>query len=169
MVSSAKWDRSDLLRLVGYELGREMSARSVMYLQAVAERLGINATDLKCLDLAVRSDAQAPLTAGDLARLTGLTTGAVTGVLDRLERAGFVRRERDPADRRRVAIRLLARRERETTALFSSLGRSYAALAADYDDRELAVLHDFMTRSIAVLKEETARLHPRTRGRKSRR
>lgn len=163
MKSRAKSGRADLLRLVGEELGREMSARSVMFLQAVAERLGINATDLKCLDLALRSRPRGPLTAGDLARLTGLTTGAVTGVLDRLEKAGFVRRERDPADRRRVVIRLLARREAETAALFTSLGRSFAALAARYSDQELALLHDFMSRSIGVLKQETARLQARPR------
>src|SRR5687768_10615436 len=92
------------------ELGREESARSVMFLQAVAGRLGLSAIELKCLDLALRAGPE-PLTAGRLATLTGLTTGAVTGVVDRLEEGGFVRRERDPDDRRRVIVRLVARRE----------------------------------------------------------
>src|SRR5580700_4359685 len=70
---------------------------------ASAERIGINPTDLTCLNILALSGQ---LTAGELARATGLTTASITGVLDRLEEAGFVRRERDVADRRRVVIHL---------------------------------------------------------------
>ena len=74
---------------------------------ASAERIGINVTDLNCLNiLALRGQ----LTAGELARATGLTTASITGVLDRLEEAGFVRRERDAHDRRRVVVHLDATR-----------------------------------------------------------
>src|SRR5215472_4529221 len=69
--------------------------------QAAAERVGINATDLNCLNILSFSG---PLTAGELARATGLTTASITGVIDRLEAADFVRRERDPSDRRRVVV-----------------------------------------------------------------
>src|SRR6185436_997645 len=100
--------RAAAIQRIG-ELGREESARSVMFLQAVAGRLGLSATELKCLDLALRAGPGEPLTAGRLAVLTGLTTGAVTGVVDRLEEGGFVRRERDPGDRRRVIVRLVSR------------------------------------------------------------
>src|SRR5690349_23076125 len=84
-------------------LGRELSARTVLFHDAVASRIGLSATESKCLDIALR--ANGPLTAGKLAEQTGLTTGAITGVLDRLERAGFIRREKDEADRRQVLIR----------------------------------------------------------------
>src|SRR5690349_1487298 len=84
-------------------LGRELSARTVLFHDAVASRVGLSATESKCLDIAVRSNE--PLTAGKLADATGLTTGAITGVLDRLERAGFIRREKDENDRRQVLIR----------------------------------------------------------------
>ena len=73
--------------------------------QAAADRIGINATDLNCLNILSFSGQ---LTAGELARATGLTTASITGVVDRLEEAGFVRRERDPRDRRRVVIQLVA-------------------------------------------------------------
>ena len=73
-----------------------------MFSETVAGRLGLSPTDLKCLDMVMLGER---VTAGDLARATGLTTGAVTGIIDRLEKAGFARRERDPEDRRRVYVR----------------------------------------------------------------
>src|ERR1700744_359744 len=77
---------------------RETSALGVLFSQAVASRLGIASSDLECLDIVV---LRGPVTAGELATATGLTTGAITGVIDRLEQAGFVRRTRDAADRRK--------------------------------------------------------------------
>jgi len=72
--------------------------------QAAADRIGINATDLNCLNILSFSGS---LTAGGLARATGLTTASITGVIDRLEQAGYVRRERDAKDRRRVVVHLV--------------------------------------------------------------
>jgi DNA-binding MarR family transcriptional regulator len=91
--------------------------------------------------------------------MTGLTTGAITGVIDRLEQAGFVRRERDPNDRRRIIIQpLIEKAEREIGPLFQSLGQAMDALAAQYTEQELAVIGDFLKRAIAILHEETAKL-----------
>ena len=83
------------------------AAGSIMQLlgQVSAERIGINVTDLNCLNIVALAG---PMTAGELARETGLTTASITGVLDRLEEGGFVRRERDPKDRRRVIVKLNA-------------------------------------------------------------
>src|SRR6516225_8343013 len=75
--------------------GRDVGTAAIMFHQAVADRLGLNPTDHKCLDLVHRAGGA---TAGDLAEWTGLTTGAITGLIDRLERAGFVRREDHPGD-----------------------------------------------------------------------
>ena len=88
---------------------------SLMHLmsQAAADRVGINPTDLNCLNILSFSGQ---LTAGELARATGLTTASITGVVDRLERAGFVRRERDARDRRRVVIHLETERALGTIA-----------------------------------------------------
>src|SRR5487761_1701593 len=71
--------------------------------QAAAERIGVNSTDLNCLNIVALNGS---MTAGELAKATGLTTASITGVLDRLEEGGFVRRERDPHDRRRVNVNL---------------------------------------------------------------
>jgi DNA-binding MarR family transcriptional regulator len=81
---------------------RELSTRTVIFHHFVGERLGLNPTDHKCLDIIIR--ATNPITAGPLADETGLTTGAITGVMDRLEQAGYVKRERDPNDRRLIFI-----------------------------------------------------------------
>src|SRR5438309_10315862 len=85
-------------------LGRELSGVTLMLHSRLAEQLGLSATDHKCLELAMR--AEGPLTAGRLAELSGLSTGAVTGVIDRLERAGYVSRARDPNDRRKVLVQV---------------------------------------------------------------
>ena len=77
------------------------AGQSVLFRQALADRVGLNATDLACAGILSESGR---LTAGRLAEVTGLTTGAVTGVVDRLERAGYVRRTSDPEDRRRVIV-----------------------------------------------------------------
>src|SRR3979409_1184101 len=82
---------------------RRSSAAGVLHGQTVARRVGVNSTDLECLDLILMSG---PSTAGEIARHTGLTSGAVTGLIDRLERLGLVERTADPADRRKVLVRV---------------------------------------------------------------
>jgi DNA-binding MarR family transcriptional regulator len=94
-----------------------------------ATRLGLNATDLKCLDLLRQT--QTPLTAANLAALTGLTGGAITGVADRLEAAGFVERVRDRADRRRWELRPKPDCQHEIGALLTPLTDAMAMLCAD--------------------------------------
>src|ERR1700761_1536766 len=96
---STQTKRQQLERIVGLEIGRELGARSILFHQAIATVAGVSITDLKCLDYI---DRQKEATAGDLARLTGLTTGAITAAIDRLEKAGLARRERSETDRRKV-------------------------------------------------------------------
>src|SRR5918997_2193098 len=81
---------------------RRNTAESMFLLQAITERSGMNLTDLQCISILASTG---PITAGRLAEEMGLTTGSVTGVIDRMERAGYVRRERDPNDGRRVIVR----------------------------------------------------------------
>ena len=102
-------------------------AGSIMQLlgQVSAERIGINVTDLNCLNIVALTG---PMTAGDLARQTGLTTASITGVLDRLEEGGFIRRERDPKDRRRVIVNLKAGPGlREIAPTFGAAGQGVAS------------------------------------------
>ena len=148
-------DRRQLLQELSRTLARELSARTIMFHQAIAERLGLNATDHKCLDFARRAEA---MTAGELAELTGLTTGAITGVIDRLERAGFVFRVRDADDRRRVLIQPVAERARDVAPLFESLDTAWSALCARYSDRELSLINAFMNDSIVMLRGEAQKM-----------
>src|SRR5580704_15382850 len=126
---------------------RDSATRAVMVHQAIAERFGLNSTDLKCLDLA-RNERQ--LTAGRLAELTGMSTSAITTVLDRLERAGVIERTADPADRRKVIVTPTHRHEEARAAVFAELGERFGAVLGDYDDRELELMTDFLRRLNAV-------------------
>jgi DNA-binding MarR family transcriptional regulator len=135
--------------------GRQLSAATIMFHQTVADRLGLNPTDHKCLDLLSLTGAR---TAGELAGLTGLTTGAITGVIDRLEKAGFVRREDDPNDRRRVIVRVVPRRYRDVGRLFEYLASAMAELGARYSEEQLATILDFMNRSRETLHQATVKL-----------
>lgn len=92
--------RDQLIQQLNIQV-RLVSANSVMFSQAIAEIVGIHPSDNECLDFLMMNG---PATAGQLAQLTGLTTGAITAMLDRLEKAGFVKREQHPDDRRKVIV-----------------------------------------------------------------
>src|SRR5271166_3978282 len=126
-----------------------------MFHQAIADRLGLNVTDHKCMDLLLMNGS---LTAGELAAMTGLTTGAITAVIDRLERAGFARREHDPRDRRRVIVSGIPKRCRDIEKLFEHFAAAFGELSARYSDEELVVILDFMTRSREGLHQSTLKL-----------
>jgi DNA-binding MarR family transcriptional regulator len=148
-------DRAALLTALDREL-RNASAQSVLLSQAVADRLGMNSTDLECLDLL---NLHGAITPKRLAELTGLTTGAITGVLDRLERAGYVRRRPNPRDRRSLIIELeRGRAARQIMPLYAPMGAMMAELHARYSDAELALLLDFTARGNAIAREAIAQL-----------
>jgi DNA-binding MarR family transcriptional regulator len=129
---------------------RKVSAQSVLLSASVARLAGLNSTDLECLDLLLLSG---PTTAGALAAHTGLTTGAITAVIDRMERAGFARRHRDPRDRRRVLVEALPRYVQEIGQLYRPLAQSTEQLHREYDDRQLTVVVDYLTRAFGLAAE----------------
>lgn len=153
-MSSNRPDRPALLAAVLREV-RRMTAQSVLISQAVSERFGLTSSDLECLDLALLSGGA---TAGEFAKATGLTTGAITGVIDRLERAGYVRREKDPTDRRKVVVRARPAMTRRIAPLYDSLQREMTALWSRYGDGELALVLDFLTKSCDLAVHEIAKL-----------
>ena len=136
---------------------RDLSTETVLLHQAIADRLGLNPTDHKCLGLLL--DAGRPVTPGELAALTGLTTGAVTGVVDRLEAAGFVRRTRDPEDRRKVGIEVVFEKvKRQVFPVFEQLAKRMGVVAGGYKARELEAIVDFLEKGIEVSREFRIRL-----------
>jgi DNA-binding MarR family transcriptional regulator len=141
-------------------LGRRLSTATILFHAAVAERMGVSVTDAKCRSLLLQHGR---MTAGDLARRAGLTTGAVTGVIDRLERARLVRRADDPSDRRRVVVEVVSnlKRDREISRLFEPMGTRVVRLATSHDERVQATLVEFLTKVSEILEEETARLQAR--------
>lgn len=133
---------------------RHSSAQGVLFSQAIAERLGLNPTDVECLEILTTSG---PVTAGELAELTGLTSGSVTTLIDRLEKAGYVRRERDQHDRRRVIVHPSPRMA-EIRPLYAGIQQAMAQVCAGYNPAQLAVIAHFLDQSQAALAAETARL-----------
>lgn len=153
---SSELPSREALRAVLDQQIRAVSALSVMLSQTVAERAGLNPTDMEALDLLFMNG---PITAGRLAELTGLTTGAITGIVDRLERAGHVRRETDPADRRRVIIQPLPEKAaREFAPLYAPLAAAMAALYDRYSDAELGLIVDFLGKSQEIATAHIATL-----------
>jgi DNA-binding MarR family transcriptional regulator len=145
----------------GLEAEFELALRrtgSLMQLmgQAAAERVGINPTDLNCLNIL---SLTGQLTAGQLAQATGLTTASITGVADRLEAAGYVRRERDTADRRKVLIHLVPERAiADVAPVFGPVVRAWRETAAGYSDAELELIVTFQHRIEQVLRDHLAQL-----------
>lgn len=145
-----------LIQRVGMELGRELGTVSVFLHQAIASRLGLNVTDTRCFELMSRYSKE-PLTAGHLARATGLTTGAVTGILDRLEKAGLVERFRDASDRRKVFVRPRPEALQRVGRLYEGLAAGMMKLASSYSTKELELIDDYMESSLRVFREQSAK------------
>src|SRR5215475_15897791 len=122
------------------EAMRRSSAQGVVFGQAVANVAGISNSDLECLDFL---NLEGRVTAGRLAEVTGLTTGAITGVVDRLEQAGFVRRERDEADRRKVFIATVPANIARIGRLYVPMQQAMHKLWSTYSDAELQLLLRF--------------------------
>ena len=136
---------------------REMSTETIMFHQVVADTLGLHITDHKCLDLIYRYGA---MPAGKLGELTGLTTGAVTGAIDRLEAAGYVRRSNDPKDRRRTIVEPTRNKklERRLEAIFEPLGERMYKLLGSYSEAELTFLYDVLTKCLEQSHQELMKL-----------
>ena len=125
---------------------RNLIANAILFNHQVAQRVGLGASDAQFMHLL---QLHGPLTPGRLAELSGLTTGTVTGVLDRLEATGFVRRERDESDRRKVIVKLNEERLWSAMApLYAGQAESLAAVAGAYDAEQLEVIADFLNRLV---------------------
>jgi DNA-binding MarR family transcriptional regulator len=153
----ADWSPERKLLALAFALGlRKTGSLFQLMSQAAADRIGLNVTDLNCLNLLSFSGN---MTAGELARATGLTTASITGVVDRLEASGFVTRERDPADRRRVVVAIVLEKAiNDVASVFSPMIADWQQLAAQYSDDELRLIVRFYDQMEAVLRKHLLRL-----------
>jgi len=134
--------------------------RSATYEEALAERLAMNVTDLRCLELVIDEPG---LTPGRLAERSGLTTGAVTGVLDRLEKAGYVRRTSDPNDRRRAVIQPTPATDGVRAAV-SRIDQTIESLMTGFTDDQRTAIRSFLDATAAAVSSETETLRASVRG-----
>ena len=142
-MSSHPSPRDRLIKTVT-QASRESSSMAVFFHTRMAERVGLGATEEKTLSLLGK---HGPLTAGEIAAHTGLTTPSVTGLLDRLESKGMVRRVRDAHDRRRVIVEPNQERLAELDRMFYSVQEAFHEMLDIYSDEQLATIADFLTRS----------------------
>jgi DNA-binding MarR family transcriptional regulator len=149
-------DRAALLEKL-WALGRTMSTQTVFLHQAIAQTIGLNATDTKCVDLILQSRDGA-LTAGQLSDMSGLTSGAITHILDRLEKRNFIERRRDTADRRKVYVRVRLESIASVIPRYEAIGQAYLALAEQYDDEDLRLICDYLEKTSAMSQCELAKL-----------
>lgn len=149
-------NREEIIHTI-VERFREMSIETIMFHQAIADVLGLHITDHKSLDLIHRFGS---MPAGKLAELTGLTSGAVTGIIDRLEKVGYVKRTNDPKDRRKTIVESTKNRklEKKIEAIFMPLHERIYKLLSSYSDGELAFLLNVMTELIQDTHRESKRL-----------
>jgi DNA-binding MarR family transcriptional regulator len=138
-------------------MGRELSNAIVFFHEAVASHLGVSAAEWKCLGML---DQHGPSTAGRLAELSGFSSGAITGIVDRLERGGYVRRERHSSDRRSVIVRPVGIKNvrEQVMPIFRSLMTAMSEVAGHYSAKELASIDKFFRETTEVLRKETAKL-----------
>lgn len=134
---------------------REHSTATVLFHHAIAERLGLGPTDHKCFDL-LRT--RGPMISRELAALTGLTSGAITGVVARLEEAGYVRRDVDPLDQRKQILTPLPGRTGDLESVFHPIHRETGALLEGFGPNDLGAIAEFLTRSIDFLYQHGVRL-----------
>ncbi|MGN6872203.1 MAG: MarR family transcriptional regulator [Solirubrobacteraceae bacterium] len=145
-------ERQQLYAELGGEVRASQRATDVVD-ELMCQLLGVNRTDARCLDIL---DQHGSMSAGDLAEASRLTTGAITAVIDRLERAGYARRVPDPADRRRVLVELTAKADAATIELMvEPMQKLYKPMAERYSEEQLQLIIEF-TRAGRELQERHA-------------
>lgn len=131
------------------------STAAVLFHQAIAERLGLGPTDMQCLHL-LRE--RGPMTGGKLATITGLTSGAITGVVARLETSGYLRRTPDKHDQRKQNLMTVMEKGPEIAAVFAPIRKDMAALLASFDSRQLGAVAEFLSSTTGFIYHHLALL-----------
>jgi DNA-binding MarR family transcriptional regulator len=155
---SARKTQHDLAEEIVGRLARRHSTAVVLFHHAVAERLGLGPTDHKCLDL-LRE--RGPMAGSDLGAITGLTSGAITGVVARLERAGYLRREPDPHDGRKQILHLALERV-PIQNVIDPLRKDVAVLLENFDTHQLTAIAESLAGSTDLVYRHAALLRAQT-------
>jgi DNA-binding MarR family transcriptional regulator len=134
---------------------RRSHAATDRFDQAVADALGINRTDMRCLDILGQ---RGPITAGQLAKAMHLSSGAITTLVDRLERAGYAQRRRDTQDRRRVLVELVPGRVERAFPYYEPLYHGTVRLLEGHSDEEIELMIDFLEKGREMVEQELERL-----------
>lgn len=135
-----------------FAAARENGISSVLFRNAIARKLGLNIADYECLSLISIKGVSSPT---ELSRYTGLTTGSTTAMLDRLEKAGFIRRKPNPEDRRGVLIEITKKWMTTARPMVAGVQKAHRELIASYSDEELETIADFLTRFTKNVTEQT--------------
>lgn len=152
---AARKSKNELIQDIVGRLVRRHSTAAVLFHHAIAERLGLGPTDHKCFDL-LRE--RGTMTGSELAAITGLTSGAITGVVARLERAGYLRREPDTHDRRQQFLYPTQERRRDIQAVFDPLRKDAATLLEQFDTHQLAAVAEFLAGTADLIYRHAALL-----------
>jgi DNA-binding MarR family transcriptional regulator len=147
---SRQWSRSELAQQLRSEILGYLGAASE-FQEGLAKKLKLSRTDMRCLDLIGRFG---PMTAGRLAEESGLTTGAVTFILDRLEEAGMVTRRRDTEDRRRVWVEIMPDARERLDDLQQPVAEEMRQVAQRFKAEELETVRDFMRQAKEVFQRQ---------------
>jgi len=128
---------------------------AILFVQSISEITGIHPTDIKCLDYLseVRSAS-----AGELAKITNLTTGAMTAVIDRLEKANFIRREAHKSDRRKIIVRLIVDNPSHLNLARNLFIKKMPEILVGYSEKELELIMNFNIKLTALLLSETKKM-----------
>lgn len=163
-MSSQRQETTDNLQEKFVSLMRGLGTRTVLYQQNVSTSLGLYSNDFISVDV-LRE--KGPITAGEMSKITGLATGSVTALIDRLEKMGYVHREKDPDDRRKVIIVPDYENKEEVFQTYLPLHHAMMELASSYTPEELTLITQFLGKACTVLEEQINHLSSTTRSKSS--
>ncbi|MGG4201945.1 MarR family winged helix-turn-helix transcriptional regulator [Peribacillus frigoritolerans] len=145
---------SALLESLTHRLQR-YGMRSVLFQQNMAQKIGVSHTDLKSAEIL---NETGPITAGELSKITGLSTGSVTALINRLEKSGYVKRERDQLDGRKVMIMPIPERQEQIKSHYQSLSTATKELCSAYNGQELILINQFVEEITKIMDKENDKL-----------